>query len=234
MGEKGMWLFVAIFGGIGVVFVIVAAWILVSTIQFRGRAQSAEGVVVELVARSGSKGGVTYAPVYEFTDRNGESHRVQSSSSSNPASYDVGERVTVRYEPAEPGDARIDGFMDNWFLPTIFGGIGSIFALIGGAIGMHELRKRRVRAWLGLHGMRVGAKFTGVVHDTSTKVNGRSPWRLTAQWQHPVTGAIHTFESDSIWFDPSEFVDREELSVVVDADDPSRYQVDLAFLPKHG
>jgi hypothetical protein len=229
-----MWLFVAIFGGIGVVFVIIAAWMLVSTIQFRERAQSTEGVVVELVSRRGSKGGVTYSPVYEFKDRNGGQHRVQSSTSSNPASYDVGERVTVRYDPARPGDARIDGFMDNWFLPLIFGGIGSIFAVIGGAIGMHGVRKRRTRVWLAQHGMRVAAKFTGVVHDTSMKVNGRSPWRLTAQWHHPVTGAIHTFESDSVWFDPGEFVDRDELSVVVDADDPSRYQVDIEFLPKHG
>lgn len=72
-----------------------------------------------------------------------------------------------------------------------------------------------------------------MVLDTSIKVNNRSPWALTAQWQHPTTGDIHTFQSAAIWFDPTDHVNRETLDVLVDADNPTRYRVDISFLPKH-
>jgi len=70
--------------------------------------------------------------------------------------------------------------------------------------------------------------------NTSLKVNGRSPWILTAQWQNTADKALYTFKSDSIWFDPTEFVKGETLEVLINANKPSMYHVDLGFLPKHG
>ena len=38
----------------------------------------------------------------------------------------------------------------------------------------------------------------------SVKVNGRSPYRVTCQANHPATGKLMSFKSDAIWADPSE------------------------------
>ncbi|GEM_PF-6666929 len=54
---------------------------------------------------------------------------------SSPPAYDVGERVGVLYHADVPEQARIEGFIENGFAPSLFGGLGGIFALIGFGYG---------------------------------------------------------------------------------------------------
>jgi hypothetical protein len=225
---KLVWLFGGVFGGVGLLLLAFAALALVSTIQFRSGAIAVEGKVVDM-----DRNGKSYAPIVEFTDRAGNTHRV-TGNASNPPGYRRGDTATVRYAAEHPEDARIDGFMNNWFLPTILGGMGALFGSIGGGFIVWEIRKRRLRAWLRQYGMRVQATYTGVRLDTSVSVNGRHPYRVCGQWQNPVTGMVHVFESDMLFYDPSGYVTRDTIDVLVDADDPGRHHVDLAFLPKQG
>jgi hypothetical protein len=97
---KLVWLFGGIFGGIGIVMLVAAIVVLISTLTFRAEALSAPGAVVDLDFGK---------PVVEFVDHDGATHRVVDSVSSRPPAFDVGERVTVRYRPGQPAEARIDG-----------------------------------------------------------------------------------------------------------------------------
>jgi len=221
---KWVWLFGGIFGGVGSVMLVAAILVSASTLTFRAEALSAPGTVVAL--DSGK-------PVVEYADPDGNTHRIVGSVSSNPPTYDVGERVTVRYRLGQPAAARIDGLMETWFGPTLLGFLGTVFTAIGAGFLVMEIRKRRLRAWLQQFGVRVQAKYTGVMLDTSLRVNRRHPWRLTAQWQDPVTSLVHTFESDMLFWDPSDYVQRETVEVWIDANDPSRHYLDTTFLPKH-
>lgn len=226
-------LFTLIFGLVGLGLLIGAFFAISSTLSFRSISKQAGGVVVDLAESRGDKGETMSKPVVEWTDPAGKRRRFTGSVASSPPSYSRGEKVTVRYDPSHPETARLDSFMENWFAAMILGILGGVFTAIGSGFGIHAWRKKKNREWLEQHGTRVQAKFTGVDYDTSLKVNGRSPWRLTAQWQNPSTGAIHTFRSDAIWFDPGEFVKGETLDVLLNMDKPSMYHIDLAFLPKH-
>ena len=218
------WLLGGLFSGVGVVLLVAAALVTGSTLTFRAEAQSAQGTVVEL--DSGK-------PVVEFVDPDGATHRIVGSVSSDPPAFDLGERVGVRYRPGQPAEARIDGLLESWFGPILLGGLGTVFTALGAGFLVAQIRKRRLRTWLQQFGMRVQAKYTGVMLDTSTRVNGRHPWRLTAQWQDPVTSLVHTFESDTLFWDPSDYVQRETVEVWIDANDPTRHYLDTTFLPKH-
>lgn len=218
------WLFVGVFGLVGSGSLAAAGFTIHSALAFRDGASSAQGTVVSL------DGG---RPVVEFEDAEGSAHRVVGSVSSNPPAYEVGERVTVWHRPGQPERARLDGLLESWFLPSLFGFLGSVFTAIAAAFLISTLRKQRLRSWLQQFGTRVQAKYTGVMLDTSMRVNRRHPWRLTAQWQDPVTGLVHTFESDMLFWDPSDHVQRETVEVWIDANDPSRHYLDTTFLPKH-
>ena len=222
-------LFTLIFGLIGVAMLAGAALALSSTLSFRSNSKRAEGVVVDL---DWSKGGAK--PVVEWRDSKGGVHRVTGGVSSRPPSWSKGEKADVRYDPGNPDHARIDGFLENWFVAMILGILGTVFTGVGAGFGIYGWVQKRNREWLRVNGQRIQAKFTGVDLNRGLKVNGRSPWVLTAQWQDPKSGLLYAFRSESIWFDPSPYVKGEALDVLINASKPSMYWVDIGFLPKQG
>jgi len=236
---KIVWFIGILFTLVGLGMLVIGGWTLGTTLKYRRDGQTAEGSVVDFEtseSTSTSNGRRTtktmYAPVFEFRDPSGSTQRIVSSSSSSSRGYDIGEKVPVRFLPSKPGDARIDSFMGNWFAPLITGGLGTLFFGIGIGAIVSAITKARNRKWLKKNGMRVQARYTGTIYDESLKVNNKSPWRLTAQWQHPVTGDMHSFQSDAIWYDPSQIVQQETVDVLVNADNPKVYEIDIGFLPK--
>jgi hypothetical protein len=215
-----------LFAGIGLAMLAGALAMVISTRDFIARAASADGEVIDL------RGSKTLAPVVRFTDADGRTREFVSSVSSSPPSYDIGEKVVVLYDRGAPQDAKIKGWSDLWFGPTILGGMGSVFASIG--IGMWLAGRMRARKEFDLrhNGRVVQAAFRRVEQNTSLAVNNRHPWRLVCQWQDPATGQEHEFLSDNLWYDPTDFILAETLDVFVDKRNPKRYCVDLSFLPE--
>jgi hypothetical protein len=227
-------IFVSIFGLVGLVFLTVAFFSVRAELKFRAGAVRVPGTVVDLAPTSGSKGGTLYKPVFEFTDNNDVARRVTGSVASNPPSHRRGEAVTVLYQPANPEEAHLDSFMEAWFLPMIFGGLGSVFTAIAAGFVVFAVRNRRRRSWLGHNGMRVQARVDGVERDTGPRSDGRSAWRIIAQWQDPVSQRVFVFRSGAIWFDPTPYMQRTTVEVMVNPDNPRQYDMDIDFLPKAG
>ncbi|HET8941257.1 MAG TPA: DUF3592 domain-containing protein [Rudaea sp.] len=230
------------FWAVGIIFLVIGLGLLTggfflwrSKTNFIAHALHADGTVTDLDYQRGSKGSGTYHPVVQFTAQDGKIIHFTSSTGSKPAAYSRGDRLRVFYDAANPEDASIDSFASNWLGTLILGGMGLLFTLIGGGIVWWRLNQRKVRAWLAQNGMRVQAKFEGAIYDTSLQVNGRSPWRLTAQWQHPVTQKVYTMRSDPIWFEPGDYVkDRTTLDATINMDNPKQYYIDTSFLPEAG
>ena len=216
--------------GLGMAWGAYALW--ANARAFRAQAAQAEGTVVDLISNRDSDGDITYKPEVEFTTAEGRTLSFTGGTASNPPSYDRGEKVKVYYSAANPEDARLDGFMEQWFGPLILGVFALVFTLLGWFLFYGGIRNRRVRAWLAQHGMKVHAKLAGAELNEGLKVNGRSPWRLRAQWQHPVTQKVYVFYSDNVWYDPSEYCNRESVEALVNADDPRQYVIDTSFLPQ--
>ena len=65
-----------------------------------------------------------FAPVFEFATPDGQVHRIEGDASS-PPSYQVGDEVSVLFDPADPGGARIETFSGLWLgvLLTALGGV---------------------------------------------------------------------------------------------------------------
>ncbi len=203
-------------------------------IAFLGRAVEAEGTVVDLRASTSSDHGTTYAPVVEYRLESGAVRTFTGSVYSAPPAYEPGERVAVLFDPADPADARLRG-TSLYLAPILLGGLGALFAAIGGGmLGFRAARRRRAEE-LRLHGRRVQARLQSVELNTSLSVNGAHPWRIVCQWQDPTTGLVHLFKSENLWFDPTPYVrarEGETLTVFVDPRNPRRHHVDVSFLPR--
>ncbi|WP_372927564.1 DUF3592 domain-containing protein [Marinobacter sp.] len=202
-----------------------------STVTFLDEALEAPGVVTDLVySRSGDSS--SYYPVVQFEDASGQLIEFQSSSGSNPASYSRGEEVSVFYLPGEPGSARINGFFSLWGGALIMAILGGTFFLVGSLMVIVPLIRKGRGAKLRESGQLVTARIQGVEQNTSLVMNGQSPFRIVTQWQDPATAKLHVFRSDNLWFDPSDHIPGESISVYIRPDNPKRYWVDTSFLPK--
>lgn len=122
-----------LFYPIGLGCIVYSVMVYINTRKFLSDCIRADGKVIDLVRSTDQGTGVnrfvSYAPVFEFTDRNGQSHKVTSDESSSLASFSIGQQVVVLYEPDKPMQARINTFMQIWGGSIIFGIVGTSFIL---------------------------------------------------------------------------------------------------------
>lgn len=113
---------------------------------------------------------------------------------------------------------------------------GGIFLVLGLAFLGTIARIRRDRTWLQENGRIIEADILGVQYDTRVRVNGRCPLVLQCQAVNPADSKVYVFESDSLWFDPTPFLEnRDKMPVLVDPDNYHRYQVlTEGILPEQG
>lgn len=77
------------------------------------------GNVVRLEESNSSEGGCcVYSPVIEF-NANGQTYSFESGNASDPPAYDIGQEVSVLYDPANPETAQINSFIERWVFPII-------------------------------------------------------------------------------------------------------------------
>ena len=86
-----------------------------------------EVIRLERTGSSGEFSGYDYAPVFQFQTVSEELVTVTSEISSSPAGFAVGQRVLVRYDPANPSDAKIHTIFQTWGDFVIPAAVGIIF-----------------------------------------------------------------------------------------------------------
>jgi hypothetical protein len=237
IATKALKLISGVFSAVGVGMLVGSFFAFTDTRSFISRAVEAEGQVIGLDrSRSSSGSGsssTTYRPVVEFTSATGKRIEFTSNVGSNPPSHRVGESVRVLYDPVDPDSARIKSFFQLWFVFIIFFVLGLIFAAIGLTMILLRVRGRQRTEWLSRHGRRIQTVFQGVELNRSLHVNGRSPYQIISQSSDPASNTVRVFQSENIWFNPSDYVEGQTIDVLVDPNDPKKYVMDISFLPKH-
>lgn len=119
-----------VFTLVGMLLAAIAAFFLIRTQMFIGRAQQVKGTVIEMVYSSDSEGG-GYSPVFQFRTIEGQTIMVTDSLRSNPPMFKTGQAVDMLYDPSNPQRARVKKWLSLYFVPLLLGGMGIIFGGIG-------------------------------------------------------------------------------------------------------
>jgi len=134
---------------IEIAFLILAAVCAMAAVGAYGRqsrfvktADRLSGVVVDNVAsRNSDNDGYNYAPVVEYSGADGTPQRFTAGVSSNPPSFQAGERVDILV--SKDGTKRsIDSFAHLWLAPVAMGAFALAFGGIGCAMTAYRIRKR--------------------------------------------------------------------------------------------
>jgi len=114
----------------GLIFFGIGAKLTLNQVLLENDGGQVQGEVISLTTRCDDDG-CSYAPVVRFELQNGKTITFESAYSSNPPSYDIGERVTVLYPQEAPERAEIKGGGKVLRIAfTIIGGIIISVALV--------------------------------------------------------------------------------------------------------
>jgi len=124
------------FTGIAALMLLIAGIVSFNNISKINREANARGRVVDMIMERSyinQQDRVVeeyYYPVVEFVAIDGKRRSVKLNEGSSSPSYEVGDEVTVLYEPEHPLDARIKSLSSSagmWILPGITGILGISF-----------------------------------------------------------------------------------------------------------
>lgn len=104
-------------------FALAMLWATWSTVSLRWFGERTEGVIVE------REGDTTTSVVVEYQPEPGRTLHVRSDGSAAYAELQVGQRIAVFHAADDPGDARIDLFLELWLWPIVAGVLLAIVAL---------------------------------------------------------------------------------------------------------
>ncbi len=138
-----------VLGGVGLILVVlllsslpffcIGAWEGWQVWQNNQTFETVEGEVIDNVLISSpdpddfTRESSSYHPVVRFRTVDGGTSSFTEGVGTYPAKYELGDKVTVLYDPANPSDAQIRSW-EMWFPPILFMVIGVLPAGIGGGI----------------------------------------------------------------------------------------------------
>lgn len=132
--------------GISAIFLWAGIYTAVRTKEFKKHAILVSGTVIENIQRT-SSGETFYYPKVHFLSKEGQETTIISPVGANSAELQVGEAVTLLYDPRKPMEAELDTFWQLWSLPLFLCSGGVISASIGfGMLGL-EVRGKRTTNW---------------------------------------------------------------------------------------
>lgn len=125
------------FSAVAVLLLLAGAVVLFFSIRFANASETAVGTVVEVSAKQDCdrrnnrrECDDVYRPTITYTTAAGEEITFTSNTSSSEWNFPIGTEVNVRYDPANPQGARMDGWFSTWGAPTIVGGLGILFTVV--------------------------------------------------------------------------------------------------------
>jgi hypothetical protein len=82
--------------------------------------------------------------IVEFTPAGGSSIQFEDNGvACDPACYEVGQAVTVLYDPANPSNATIENAFINWIWVLVLGFLTLVFLVLAVGYIIHSYRKDR-------------------------------------------------------------------------------------------
>lgn len=216
--------FIFIFTGIGVTLLSISGFLFSHSQSFLNEAAHSKGTVIRNESSSRNR---TYYPTVSFKDENGIEHIHKSRTGSNPAKYDINEKVMIAYKKTDPSKSNINSLLYRLggLGSVIVGIIGFIFTTISLLLLALEFKDSKNKKRLKSVGMFIEASVTRVFQDESTIVNNKSPWVIECEWINPQDKEGYIFHSNELWDDPqSTSTVGTKKKIKIDPDNPTNYE----------
>ncbi len=170
--------------------------------------------------------------IVSFTTKKGKQIQFTSYNSINPLSSNEEKNVEVLYDPVNPTKAKVNNFGSLYLAPSVLALVGTVFFLTGFSFFRSDYSKQKKIYSLQQNGKSIMTKFVDVQVNMNVTVNDSNPYFICSEWLDSKTNKMYYFESDDIWYNPTDLIKNKEIKVTIDLKDPTRYMMDISFLKK--
>lgn len=222
-------------------FFLAAIGVTISSVKFFANSDIVDGRIVQILAATGDlrlgKRALTpvddptsttgdYYPVIEYS-RNGHTERIRQKAKTN-IPPEIGAVVHVRISRLDSSDARVDGFTELWFLPTLMLAVSTPLVLLGIFLLRSAMTRNRLLATLPTLGQRIECSNLTLGPNPYVIENGKHPQRISARFQ--VAGNEYLCNGPSFWDHPPL---PESVTILYHPDDPDvNVMQDDSILPR--
>lgn len=207
----------------GLVFFAISLGLVMETKKFAETAQETTAVVYDVETRRvrRNKKYRTEYDVYVQYQANGSTYKTELNGGNG--SMDVGETITVYYDPENPLDVRKSKSAGMQSFAMI---LSLVFVAAGVGIGIVPAVKSSKRKKLRETGEQGTAMIVSVDLDRSVRINKRHPYKAQCEFTDPVTGEKYLYSSESMMED-IRYLQGQLVTVYYNPADRSQYYVDL-------
>jgi len=213
-------LFGAVFFTVGMTFLLVGIFHMISFNSFKSRAVTVPAEITYIDMESARRDSSTHTEVLVSYTVDGRSY--ESDLGYYSSGMHVGDTVEVFADPADPSEIKADTVLFD----VIFIIVGGIFSVIGGCFLAANHAKSAERKRLIREGEQLSAVITSVQINTNVRINGRHPYRADCEYTDPLSGEKYLFRSGNVMADISGMTGCT-VTVYADSSDRSRYYVDI-------
>lgn len=212
----------SIFAAVGILLLLGAAILAVSSNRFGQAAERVTGVITDIDTYRNSDNDIKHSVLVSYTVRGKEYRDVRLNEYSS--SMYEGAEIELLYDPDEPGKVRTSSMA--YFPSMILGIIGTVFALVGIIPCIIILRKRKQDKKLLAAGHVLHAQVESIDLNRNISMNGTHPYIVYCTYKDAYSGTLYRFKSGSIWTNPESVLPRGAMiDVYVDEKDYSKYYV---------
>lgn len=144
-----------------------------------------------------------------------------------------GKKIDIYYDKDNPNQI---GMKSLNLLFLIFPGIGLIFLTIGGIGIFVKIKRRKLEKNLKENGQLIYADYVETMVNTSYSINGRHPYYIICEWNHPFDDKNYIFKSKNIWVNPKNMIEKRNIKqfpVYINKDCLKKYVVDTDILTEN-
>lgn len=224
--NKVLYILGSVFLPIGVLILIIAGFVLANSQKFYSNAQTTEAIITDIVSTRDIDNGRNYDVYinYEIDGTKYDDVRLNYYNSS----MDIGDTITVYYDPSNPSKVRMK--MGSILVLFALVPIGVIFTFVGLLLFSIVYRKKKRVVRLKENGRRIYVEVNNVVVNNSTRINGKSPYRIECSWLDEKTGKTYLYKSENIWFDPTNLVIGTQLPAYVNPNNLKEHYIDISAI----
>lgn len=167
-----------------------------------------------------------YAPKIEFITENNRKIIFTSGNYSRPASYAIGDTVTVKFSKTNPSKATIDEQFP-YIMDLIFISIGLVVIVIAFFV-LKTNRKLKTNERINID--KTVTIYAEYLRVDENKTN--STFIIVCKWFNTETNHLHEFKSIEIKYNPQHLLtSNQKLKVIYNSINMDNYEVDISFLP---